>query len=292
MHVLLATDGTEYAEEAAWLLSHLPHSETLELTILSVLRTPEFYGSAEVAEWLDRNAEAEKVQAVQACGRVEQLFLGADVRIESVVSEGHTGKTILQEARQRDVDLIVLGAVGHSPLDRMLLGSVSDFVATHALCSVLVVRPTGLRDQDHKGLSVCVAYDDSEPCKYAISRLGQFGWRGNTEFDVVSVAAIPLAYTEIPVEIDMAEVRAATEKTLEEPVAKLRELSPVVRSHVVESVHVGSGIVRFTDASETDLVLMGDTGRGLLGRFLLGSVSRYVLRHANCSVWIARDQAK
>ena len=77
--------------------------------------------------------------------------------IETLVSEGHPGSTIVNTAKERDIDLIVIGAVGHSTIDRMLLGSVSAFVATHASCSVLVVRPTGLREAAHPSLRPCIA---------------------------------------------------------------------------------------------------------------------------------------
>ena len=33
MRVILATDGSQFAEEADWLLAHLPHSNKLELTV-------------------------------------------------------------------------------------------------------------------------------------------------------------------------------------------------------------------------------------------------------------------
>ena len=41
--VLLASDGSSYAEEAAWFLSHLPHNEKLELYVLTVVQVP--YGN-------------------------------------------------------------------------------------------------------------------------------------------------------------------------------------------------------------------------------------------------------
>jgi nucleotide-binding universal stress UspA family protein len=47
---------------------------------------------------------------------------------------------ILDEAEKWDADLIVLGSHGYSGWQRFLLGSVSHAVATHALCSVEIVR--------------------------------------------------------------------------------------------------------------------------------------------------------
>jgi nucleotide-binding universal stress UspA family protein len=290
MRVLLATDGSKHAEHAAAMLAHLPHSEKLELTVLSIVPTVEMHGSMEVVEWLKQNLEAEKVRATEACGRVAAMFQGANAQIESVVVEGHAGQSILGIAKERGIELIVMGSLGHSTLDRLLLGSVSDFVATHATCSVLVVRPHEIKASSE--LKLCVAYDDSSASKQAIARLEQFDWRRNTRIDVLNLMLLPISYSEIPIEIDTTALREEMERVVGATAEHLRKLSPTVEAHVIDANHVGDGLVRFAEEHNSDVIVMGDTGRGLLGRFLLGSVSRYVLRHAHCSVWIARGASE
>ena len=63
--VLLATDGSSCAEEAAWFLSHLPHGEKLDLYVLTVLQIPypgqRYLSPSAVSESVDRErALAEK----------------------------------------------------------------------------------------------------------------------------------------------------------------------------------------------------------------------------------------
>lgn len=50
----------------------------------------------------------------------------------------------------------------------------------------------------------------------------------------------------------------------------------------------GDGIVAASDAEDVDLVIVGSHGRSAFGRFLLGSVSDYVVRHARCPVLVVR----
>jgi len=50
----------------------------------------------------------------------------------------------------------------------------------------------------------------------------------------------------------------------------------------------GPGIVAAAEAEGADLIVVGTRGRGRAGRFLLGSVSDYVIYHAGCPVLIAR----
>jgi len=49
-------------------------------------------------------------------------------------------QAIVELAAKENVDLIVMGTRGMTGFKKLLLGSVSDGVVTHAQCSVLVVR--------------------------------------------------------------------------------------------------------------------------------------------------------
>jgi nucleotide-binding universal stress UspA family protein len=73
---------------------------------------------------------AERIKAGKAPG----------LEITTVIKNGHAKEVILDEAEKWGADLIVLGSHGYSGWQRFLLGSVSNAVATHAHCSVEIVR--------------------------------------------------------------------------------------------------------------------------------------------------------
>ena len=52
------------------------------------------------------------------------------------------GEMLVEVARKKDADVIVMGTRGMGKLARTFLGSVSNYVLNHAHCPVLVVRPT------------------------------------------------------------------------------------------------------------------------------------------------------
>jgi nucleotide-binding universal stress UspA family protein len=62
------------------------------------------------------------------------------LRIDAKVIDGNARTDILREAKDWDAGTIFIGARGVGTLDRLLLGSVSTAVVTHADCSVEVVR--------------------------------------------------------------------------------------------------------------------------------------------------------
>jgi len=54
--------------------------------------------------------------------------------------QGHAGNEIITLAEQQKADLILVGSHGKSKTDRLLLGSVSNYVVTHGIITTLVVR--------------------------------------------------------------------------------------------------------------------------------------------------------
>lgn len=291
MKVLLATDGSSYADEAARLLSRLPHEKSLELTVLSVIHVPYVPSVRATKDWMAECVESEKSFAAQTFENVSEMFAGADATLQHIVREGNLGQTILDVAEEVAAELIVVGAKGHSAVDRILLGSTSDYVATHASCSVLVVRPTGLRNDPDRSLHVTLAYDDSASSQAAIEEIAEFRWGAQTKFEVVTVVSFISAFmSEIVIEPN--EIKDAASQSVAEASERLANVAPQVRSRLIESDHIGEGIVKHIEAQSGDLIVVGDTGQGALSKALLGSISRYVLRHAPCSVWISRRKSR
>lgn len=286
MRVILATDGSQHAEEAAWLLAHLPHSDKLELTVVYVSNTVRLQGAILPAELMKQYASDDMERVEKDFRHLSEVFEGANVSLELAVLEGHVGQAIVREAEARKSELIVLGAVGHSVFERML-GSVSDYVASQSHCSVLLVRPTGLSTRK-RSIDLCFAQDESPASTEAVRQIALFGWGGSTHIDVVGVVALPFVYSEIPYEFDVPEMRASIQQTVDQAAEQLRKLSPNVQTHVIEGSHAGDALVEFAKKRGSDIIVLGNSVQSRLGRFLFGSTSRYVLRHAKCSIWIAR----
>lgn len=289
MNILLATDGSQCAQEAAWLLSHLPHARKIVLTVLTVVHLPPVRFSQPTRSWMSMCVGKERAFAADAFEQVEVMFQGANAEIRHLVCEGSPGETIVEQAREIDADLIVLGARGHSAVDRMLLGSTSDFVATHADRSVLVVRPTGLRGKPDRPIYVAVAYDDSGPSQAAIEQFSEFSWGTTTQVAAISVVSYVSAFLN-EVIVDAEDTRDAAAEALDIAVAQLQKVAPNTQGHVIQCDHIGEGVTQFAEEHQFDLIVMGDACRSVLGRFVLSSVPHYVLRHAPCSIWITRGR--
>jgi nucleotide-binding universal stress UspA family protein len=217
------------------------------------------------------------------------MFEGANVSLQHLVREGHRGQCIVDAGRDLGVDLTVVGARGRSTVRRLLLGSTSDYVATQAVSSVLVVRPTGLREAAGRPIRIVLGYDDSAPAAAAIEEFTETHWGRQSDVHLVSVVSYVSAFlNELIVEVD--EIKNEARKAVQAAADRLRPSAPRVHAHLVESDHVGEGLIEFVEEHQCDLIVVGETPHTALGRVVLGSVSRFVLRHAPCSVWITRNK--
>jgi nucleotide-binding universal stress UspA family protein len=64
----------------------------------------------------------------------------AQVKVEPVVAQGNPAPTIVEIAKERGCDLIVMGSHGRTGLGRLLMGSVAETVVRRAGCPVLTLR--------------------------------------------------------------------------------------------------------------------------------------------------------
>jgi nucleotide-binding universal stress UspA family protein len=82
-----------------------------------------------------------------ARGQLDNALAGVRADLDAIGALGHTVTTRLVEGapgpnlviESKGAALIVVGRRGHSGLARLMMGSVSRYVATHAACPVVVV---------------------------------------------------------------------------------------------------------------------------------------------------------
>lgn len=146
MKILLAVDGSDCSSAAMDEIAKRPWPAGSSVKILSVFEPP-FLPTTDTWVLPDRyQSQLEQIgkeQAQAAVSKAETRIRkgqGAALDIGTQITVGHTVSEILDEAKAWGTDLIVLGSHGYHGLKRFLLGSVSSAVASHAECSVEIVR--------------------------------------------------------------------------------------------------------------------------------------------------------
>ena len=136
--ILLAVDGSEHALHAARTTGDLARafaSESVSI-VFAYDPLPSYLGEPFLSDAIEKRVEESEgvlKSAAEAMGAVPGM-------IHTEALEGTPAEAILDVARTRNVDLIVMGSRGLGRLAGALLGSQSQKVVQHATCPVLIVR--------------------------------------------------------------------------------------------------------------------------------------------------------
>jgi nucleotide-binding universal stress UspA family protein len=132
MKILLAYDGGEPARRALVTAADLVKAVGGSVDVVSVV--PFHPGRSPVDPWDDRPVHDAELREA----RDQLATLG--IRCRLIEPVGDPAIEIERVAIDGEYDLVVIGSRGLSALSRVLQGSVSEHVATHAETSVLIAR--------------------------------------------------------------------------------------------------------------------------------------------------------
>jgi len=141
-NILVATDGSKYSAAAASEAIGLAKRNKSKLTVISVvpseLMTPtDIEFSMPQRELI---AEKEMHEAEKNAKAVKDAAQKEGVAVQAFVMSGKPSDAIIETARERGADLIILGSHGKTGIERLLMGSVAERVIVLAACAVLVVK--------------------------------------------------------------------------------------------------------------------------------------------------------
>lgn len=146
MRILLATDGSEYAREAAAQCGELvAEIEPAVIKIITVsdyivdFDSEAFVSEEEFVEHLKKEIYRRTQQILSEAERIIR-YQNEHLQIEKEMFIGSAKQLIVEEAIRWKADLIVVGSHGYGFWGRAVLGSVSDAIVHYAPCSVMVVR--------------------------------------------------------------------------------------------------------------------------------------------------------
>lgn len=138
--ILIATDGSESARRATNAAIELAHLSGAKIYAASVIDRSIYSSTPEDQGWEEAMYDRFRELAEEAVSYVEKTAKNAGLEVESILLEGHPAEEIVNFAEKNGVDLIIVGSLGKSGIERFLIGSVSENVFRNAKGPVLVVR--------------------------------------------------------------------------------------------------------------------------------------------------------
>jgi nucleotide-binding universal stress UspA family protein len=294
MKLLVAVDHSEMGQAIVKEIAARPWPVNTCVEVLNVVEPTHMWADSQTAEESIRLSN-------DLVSRAADELRGWDLEVGGVTIKGDAKRVILDRAKETNADFVFVGSQGVSALTHFLLGNVASAVVSHAPCSVEIVRThqsktPGKLPGVHK---ILLATDGSEFSERAARSIAERPWPKGTEIEVLSVVELVLGSAQALLEppfVDSAQLelqRAEAMKRAENAVASAVEILSKSFPKVSESISVllgGSRSVIIDEADKwgADLIVVGSHGHHGIERFLLGSVSEGVARHAHCSVEVIR----
>ena len=240
-----------------------------EILFLRIVQVPEQLPPTSYQESV---VEQEAVLLRQARSYAEER----GVHSHSIIRVGSSvAKAILETARERSADLIVLGWKGFSTNKERILGSITEAVVTHARRDIMLVKLVG--EPSYKNILLPTAGGEHAQCaeQYGLALADEM----NGKLTVCNVAPTT------PPETDTG---FNPEENLREAARRLEQINPDVEieQKVLRSNQVSEGIIQ--EAQYHDTVLVGAAGKSIYPKILFGSIPEEIAHFSDKTVIVVK----
>lgn len=304
MKILIAVDGSKNADDALKSLRKSGLADIdAEVLVVSVEEAwipnppPSSYEvfagmaieTAQETESLDVETETGEASLIaeNAATWLAENFPNWSVNSEALY--GLPAQEVKRKASEWNPDLIVLGALGHSAIRRIVLGSVSEKVARQAVCPVRIGRSA--QGTERSSERILVGFDGSPGAEKAVRMVAERSWSPQSEIKLVFAVESGLAEKAslLPddevVKYDQAGILADLRLKVAASI-KLLESNGLKASTVYRTGEAKRVLICEAKDWEADCIFVGARGLNPIKRLLLGSVSSAVAAEAGCSVEI------
>jgi len=138
---------------------------------------------------------------------------------------------------------------------------------------------------------ICIAYEGSDNSNRAFDfavDMCMLCPSAALEVTVLSVV-VPPEQSDVIVNVDqiIASMRSRHEKMLSALVQKAKDRGVTIHTEIMTG-DAAEEILKYVRDKQFDLVIVGQKGKSLIDQFVLGSVSRRVVRYAVCAVTVVK----
>lgn len=295
--ILVPLDGSPLAEQALAQAAAVARSFGAEVVLLRVQEPPSNAagGRVDSVSWRLTRAEIKAYLNRLAAG------LGArDVRATTILAEGSAAEQILQAARERKTDVIVLCSHGRGGRSRFHLGSTCQKVVSQAVASVLIVRDGGGTEEvpaEVRYRRVMVPLDGSQRAQWALHLASSIARAHQGEIllvHVVEIRDLQGRAASGPEERELSRKFAELDrKTAEGYLAAMESLLAgsglAVRKVLVESPHVVQALEKVAADERVSLMVVSAHGRSGAAPWPYGSVADRLIEHGTAPLLVFQD---
>lgn len=266
--LLLATDGSRFSEGAVQEAIFFGQACCARVIVLHVVNTQA--ESINAANFKVRQGQRELVPHLDY---IRKMAREKDVRIEVVViGSSKPEKTIVEQARLRQADVILMGRHGKAGHLSRLVGKMTTKVIAQGFPRVLVAP----KDFTITGTHILLAVDGSPNGQRAAQEALSLG-RSCTTLQRITVMSVAEQESE----------RLRAQDLVGEICSQAHnEQLPISCDPLTAVGDPANSIVEAADELGVDMILVGGRGKGGVAKILKGHVTENVIGRARCAVLV------
>jgi nucleotide-binding universal stress UspA family protein len=139
VNILVAIDGSEASQHAFDRALDIARTGNASLHAVYIVETG-LFSSLPADNTVEIMYNVLKHEGDSVLAKAKAQAAAARITFTPHIKFGHAGSEVIALAEKIKADLIIVGSHGKSQTDRLLIGSVSNFVVTHSKVSTMVVR--------------------------------------------------------------------------------------------------------------------------------------------------------
>lgn len=283
--ILVPTDGSQHAQRAAEHARSFATRFGAGVDVLTVVDVDAAAGPFSAGGVSEDYAQRLEAAAADTLEDVETL-LGDEVTIRSSTVRGRPRDAIPQYVTDNGIDAITMGTHGRTGVHRFVAGSVTESVLREAAVPVLTVRAVERSVADGYD-SVVIPTDGSEPASLAVDHGIEVARAFDARVHALNIVDMNTVNSthDYPFPEDLLEALREAGETATDAIVERARAAGLDATGDVRRGFPASGILEYAEAADADLIVMGTTGQTGLSRFLLGSTTERVVRHAEIPVF-------
>jgi nucleotide-binding universal stress UspA family protein len=281
--ILVPVDGSHSCLHAKLLALSLAKKFNSHVTVVHVI-THEFMHPELKAQYQLPPSILEKIDDTyleagkKIIRNAEQLFTEAGIDVDArLLKYEDPAETVLKLVKDEKYSLVVIGNRADTQAEHFSLGSVTEKVARHAECPVLIVK------KKPKLKKILAAVDGSKHADKALEYAVALAKNYSADLALLHVEEDKLIRIGGPQVVDC--VGTVGECILKDASTKAQGMA---FDKLLKYGSPSETIIKVSQKAKVDLIVVGSRGLSSVQRFLLGSVSDDISMHSRASVLIVK----
>lgn len=140
---MIATDGSDTSKKAAVIgidIARRANGTVTAVYVMDISRLSHLPGYATFPGLKEKILALIQDEGRQAIEFVQDRAQVMSVPCNKIIAQGNPGEELLKAAREQEADLLVMGKIGRTAVEKFLLGSVAEKVVLQSTIPVLLIK--------------------------------------------------------------------------------------------------------------------------------------------------------